>query len=389
MKENVFGRRVRVRTPGMDVMAYLPRGSDEETQAWPGQRIALEGYLREPRPARRPGGFDEAAFLRDQGVSCVFRARRLEAIDAAVPWRWRPFFWAEKAHRSVHRALRESFAPQDASVLEGMLLGYKGRLDRKTNRAIQDAGVMHLLVPSGAKVALVLVFMASAASFLRLGPKTRLLAMALGAGFYVLVVGREPPYTRAYLAALAVLGAQILERETQGFQALILSALVILVWNPADILSVGFQMTYAAVLGVLVAMPARRTPSGRRRPLRAAARALLVSLAVQIMLAPILARVFGRISLVGVLANAVLVPASIPLFASGFLAWALHVLSWRLLSAAVVEAAVVMTRGFVWACRAFASIPGAAVSTRPWPPLAVAAYYAAALGVLAVLSNYV
>ncbi|MDD5628558.1 MAG: ComEC/Rec2 family competence protein, partial [Elusimicrobia bacterium] len=103
-----------------------------------------------------------------------------------------------------------------------------------------------------------------------------------------------------------------------------------------------------------------------------------VSVIVQIMLWPIFANTFGRGSVVGVLANLVLVPSSGLFMAAGFIAW---------LSGAWLPSGPVLgclARLFVATCRAFASLPGAAVDLSPMSPPALAVYYLLAASLLLV-----
>ena len=366
-----------------EIFAYLPKRRPENENLRPGRRIALWGRLRPPRWPRNPGEFDERGFCSDRGVAFLLQAKRLEILDGSIPWRWLPWAWAEAAHRSIHRMLTQALPLSAASVWEGILLGYKGSLPGSINRDIQDAGVMHLLVPSGAKMAFVLALCLWTSSRLGLGPWMRALVAAVAGGFYALVVGAEPPYLRAYGCALVGFMAKQLERDPLGFQAVILSAFGILLLNPRELFSAGFQMTYAAILGVMIAMPRWKVPGRWSWPIQTVVRLSMISFVVQLMLWPILAWIFGRVSVIGLAANAVLVPASGVYMAVGFAAWLLYGISSSLFQG-VVPCLGFMARIFQQVCSIFAACPGAAWSVGPvaWPW--TVAFYLAAIGLLAI-----
>ena len=230
------------------LMVYLRR---TERPA-PGQVVLLRGRLRRPLWPRNPGGFDEGAFLEERGAALVLHASRAEVLEER-PWRWLPWAWGDAVHRSIHDYLAGRFDRDTAGVLEGLLVGFKGRLSRELDRAIQDSGTMHLVAPSGAKVAFIL----AAALWLcgRLRPLQRWLAASLAGGLYLLVVGPEPPYVRAYGMFLTLFGAYLSERDSGAFQGFVISALFMLAAQPRCLFTAGFVLTALAMLGILVALP--------------------------------------------------------------------------------------------------------------------------------------
>ena len=364
------------------VMAYLPPEDPLTPRLLPGARARLQGRLRLARSPANPGEFDEREFLEERGAAFIFAARKVLLAEASVPWRELPWAWASRVHRSIHRYLEGRFPTERAAVLEGFLLGYKGRLSPETNRAVQDAGVMHLLVPSGAKVAFALGLALLLGGWLGIPRPLRFAAAAALGGFYVLIVGGEPPYTRAYFCGLAMMLAYALERESGAFQGIALAALATLIVDPRDLFSAGFQMTYAAVLGLQLSLPRWRLPHRWPRWLRLTIGALLASFVVQLMLWPTFAAYFGRGSLAGLFANILLIPASGAVMGSALLAWGFSILRAAPAEALAAWAAAGLLDVFLAACRFFAGLPYAAVDLAPMPAAAVAAYYLAAFGLL-------
>jgi len=276
--------------------------------------------------------------------------------------------------------LRALLPADRARLLEGFTLGYKGALAPKLKRAIQDAGLIHWLVPSGAKVALALALTAWLAAKLRLGPTAAALGAAAAGGSIVLAAGGEPPYWRAWSAAVILLGARTLGRETDAFQALLAAAWLELLLRPRDLFTAGFQMTYAAVAALLAFGPAlwRACARASPRPLRLLLAGLGASAAVQAALWPLFADTFGRGSRIGVVVNALAAPAGPLLAAAG---WALWAASFAGRSAAVLAPAVSAALGlFERLCVAAAAVPGAATPLAAWPWTSTAAYYLALLG---------
>ena len=350
------------------LQAYLPKGQDW-TGLRPGMPVELRGDLRLPRAPGNPGEFDERGFLEDRGACAVLAADELRILGPP-PWDWLPKSWAEGARQSMERFFKRTLPEHEAHIFSGLCLGYKGPLRKDWNRAIQDSGTIHLIVPSGAKTAFVMIAVALLATLARMHTFIIFLFSLSIGGFYTLMVGAEAPYTRAFWGGMAIWLCRLYGRDSGAFQATLLAASLTLLWDPKELFGAGFQMTYAAVLGLVLAMPSIQDASrALPRRLRGPVQVLAVSVIVQAMLWPVFANTFGRGSLAGVLANLLLVPASAPLMAAGFCAW----LSGPELPSGPLLC--LLARAFVRVCQTFAALPGAATDLSPWSTPAVVSYY--------------
>jgi len=387
LKEDSRGAKVFVQAESLrgrpfdqKLIAYLPRGpADRDLR--PGMPVELVGRLRLPRPARNPGEFDEKAFLHDRGTSWIMSVESLR-VTGRVSKPWLAKAWAEGARQSLETFLRKTLPQDEARVFSGLLLGFKGPLRRDWNRAVADAGAMHLLVPSGAKVAFVMLAVFAVALRLGFYPGQRFALAMLVGGFYTLMVGADAPYTRAFWAAAALGACQLAGRDSGAFQAMCLAALVTLIWEPRELFGAGFQMTYAAVIGLVLAMPRiQKLWPGAPRWLRSLMCVAAVSVLVQVMLWPIFANIFGRGSLIGVLANMVLVPSSGLMMAAGFGAWFIGSCSTAA-QPCLGGCLSALARLFVRVCQLFSSLPGAAVDLAPMSLTEVIVYYDLVFSVL-------
>jgi competence protein ComEC len=242
-----------------------------------GQRIALDCHLHRPTGFRNPGGFDYPAHLARRGILVVGRARadRVVAVTADDP----P--WPVRARRWAVGQLGAHLPPPSAALLAGLLLGERAQLDPEIEDAFRRAGVVHVLAVSGFNVALV-----ASCVFLLLGavgvPRR---ASAVGAALaivgFAMVVGTEPSVVRATVMGLTVLGAIILDRESQLLNALALAGLLLLAWRPEDLWDPGFQLSFAATTGIVWLVPCAAKALRDRGLPRGLAVALAVSLTAQ------------------------------------------------------------------------------------------------------------
>jgi len=213
---------------------------------------------------------------------------------------------------------------RDAGLLRSLLLGERGPLDARLTRAFVDTGTVHLLVISGFNVGLIALLLEWLFRLLGLPWRWRLLWSAAGLGLFCLLTGVQPPVARATLMAWVVLGALGLDRTVSWPNTLAAAALAILWVNPTQLFEPSFQLSFGAVLSLLVFAPRAYAwldrALGWLRPdwfRRYAAASLSGTAAVWAGLSPVLAWYFRLLSLVSLLANLIVGPLMSALVVAG------------------------------------------------------------------------
>jgi competence protein ComEC len=259
-----------------------------------GQRVAVVTRLHAVTGFRNPAGFDSAAHLRRAGVRVVgsTRADRVIAVDTPDP----P--WPVRIRRAARAAMEQALPAASAALLGGLLLGDRSGLPPEIDAAFRRAGVYHVLAVSGFNVALVAGAVWALLTLMRAGPRfAATVAMAAVVAFG-LVAGLEPSVLRAVVMGVVVLGARLLDREASVVNSLALAMLIILIARPEDLHDPGFQLSFAATAGIVLAPLPRSLVLG----------GLAVSLAAQLAVLPITLVHFNQLSLIGPLANLAVVP---------------------------------------------------------------------------------
>jgi competence protein ComEC len=320
----------------------------------PPQGSLLEAVttVRLPRPAK--GGFDERTWLRHQGIHVVLRADRWKIVGrrgglAGIGDRLRSAL-AHSIARGLHGARR--------GVVAGVVLGDEQALSEGLRTRFRASGLYHLLAVSGQNVALVAAGVLALAWLLGL-PRWVGQVGAIGAiASYVLAVGAQPSVVRAGVAGVLGSLAWLAARPADRWYFLCLGALVLLAWNPYDVLDAGFQLSFVAVCAIFVLVPRlARVLEGYPLPAKLAA-AVAVSTACGLITAPVLWLQFHAVPLLTVPANALAEPAVAPLL---YLAFAAGLTSLLFPPAAT---AIAWLNGWCAAylagcARLFGSLPGA------------------------------
>jgi competence protein ComEC len=314
-----------------------------------GDRAAFTAALAEPFNYAIPGNLDWRNYLAGRGIGAEARGGRLEIIKKA-PF---PISLAASFRARALKTFEDNFTADQASVLAGVVLGEKKSVSEELKTAFQDSGAMHLLVASGSNVGFVTFLVYFLCSRFRIGKKySGLLAFAC-AGFYVLVAGLEAPLVRGYVMYSAALAGYLLDRDSGIFQGLVIACLAILCIEPSSLFDAGFQMSFIASYGITVGMTLWDGLIRLKGPALTLVRILLVSFFAQAGLYPLMALYFHKVSLVSIVSNVLLVPASGVIMGLGF-ATLLVSAPAKLFSAVKALTGFVLA-AFIWLIKWFAA----------------------------------
>lgn len=198
---------------------------------------------------------------------------------------------------------------QQYAVIAAMTLGDKSALSQATKDQYAISGASHVLALSGLHLGIVYTIL----TFLFGGRKRRSrvgqAVVVCAVWSYALLVGLPASVVRAATMLTIYSCCLLLRREQASVNALALAALVMLVANPLSLWDVSFQMSFLAVLGIVVYQPRFfRLCRPACKPLRWAWGMVTVSLAAQLTTAPLVAYYFGRFSCYFLLTNFIVVP---------------------------------------------------------------------------------
>ena len=144
------------------------------------------------------------------------------------------------------------------SVASALILGYKDDIDAQLKSAYSSAGAMHVLAVSGLHVGVIFLIFNQLLLFLnkiKYGKYVKGILLILILWVYALLTGLSPSVMRAATMFSFIVGAKITGIHSNFFNTLAASALTLLLINPLLIMEVGFQLSYLAVIGIVVIQP--------------------------------------------------------------------------------------------------------------------------------------
>ncbi|MCS7220098.1 MAG: DNA internalization-related competence protein ComEC/Rec2 [Anaerolineae bacterium] len=278
-----------------------------------GDRVRASGLLRIPP---RLGDFDYRAYLARQGVHSVIDRSRVERLSrgGGSPVLRALYHMRRQAQLAITRLMPEPAA----ALLSGILLGIGSSIPSALYDTFNATATSHILVISGFNITIVAG--ALTASLGRLVGRRRATPLVLlGITLYVLLVGADAAVVRAgIMGGLGILAWQ-LGRQSTALVSLAASALVMTAINPLTLWDLGFQFSAMATLGLILFVPPLQTKaeSWLSQALSNARAAhvgaflndgLIVTLAAQLTTAPLVAYYFGRLSLISLFTNFLILP---------------------------------------------------------------------------------
>jgi competence protein ComEC len=231
---------------------------------------------------------------------------------------------ADRIRARADAALGRGIPAREAELARGFVLGEDERIDRVTREDFRRSGLAHLLAVSGQNVALLALLAMPLLAALGIPLRARLVWVLGLIAVYVPLAGAGASIQRAAVMGALALLATLAGRRASRLYALALAAIVTLAIDPRIAADVGWQLSFAAVLGILLlASPLREAIAariGRRGWRRALAEGAAMTTAATIATAPLMAFHFGALSATTLLANLLALPAVAPAMWLGMLA---------------------------------------------------------------------
>lgn len=284
----------------------------------PGQRVMLSAHLQPPSSPAEPGGWDFRRSAWFSGLGAVGYSRTpvlvvapAERMDLALA--------AHRARMALSRAVQSHIPGQSGAIAAALMTGDRSAISEATNAVMRASNLYHIISISGLHMGMLagFVFAALRIGFAATGrlaliwPTKKISAVValVAASLYLWLAGPEVATQRAYLTVAVMLLAVLVDRRALSLRTVALAALLLLVLRPESLLEPGFQMSFAATVGLVLGHGwwlgwSRRVP-WLLRPLLAL---LFTSVIAALATGPIAAAHFNRASGYGLIANLLVVP---------------------------------------------------------------------------------
>lgn len=304
---------------------------------WPkeitaGDRVAVRTTLFRPGGYQNPGGFNYQQFLAEKNIRVTGRVIspiHIAPVNHSFTLGENFFYWPQRLRTKISATIDKSVSKRFAPLYKAVLIGDRSAIDDRMLELFKAGGCMHILAISGLHMGIISAFLycvffwlltrsewlimnipvRKAAALLCLAPLT----------LYMLIGGANTPVVRSFLMSAVVILCLCVNRRKHPITIVSLAALIILIINPQSLFSASFQLSFAAVTAIIIALPilteyqkqksgSEIQPTFLQKSKIWLLAALFISLTATIGVLPLLLYHFNRFSLVGPLANLIVEP---------------------------------------------------------------------------------
>jgi competence protein ComEC len=298
------------------IIVYFKKDSSAEMRAIDyGSQIIFNRALQEIRNSGNPGAFDFKRYSLFQGITHQVFLQPAEFIqlkERNTNVYQRIFYPARQEVLDILRA--NINGPKELGLAEALLVGYKNDLDKTLVQSYSNTGVVHVIAISGLHIGLiywVLLLLFRPLRTLKHANWLQPFLVIAGLWGFSLLAGGQPSVLRSAVMFTCIVAAQSFARQSSIFNTLAFSAFVLLCYNPYWLWDAGFQLSYSAVLSIVIFMkPIYNWFYVKNKILDHVWKLNAVTLAAQILTLPVSIYHFHQFPNYFMLANIVAVPLS-------------------------------------------------------------------------------
>lgn len=269
-----------------------------------GEKLTLKGKIRKPFSSTNPSQFDYSSYLRNFNTFTTTYANysdiKIEKDSLSLKWRFLQYL--NNTRNRILKVHSQFLKSPNLEILGGIVFGDDAVAPPDyIKTSFINSGLLHILAASGMNVAFIFTFWFIILKFLKVPYKPRVLTGMLVVILYTLMTGLGASVIRAALMLLFVLAGKLIDRDTHSVSLLSLVAVLMLIYNPAYINDVSFQLSFFVTFGLLttanfLSKKFEKIPDWIKAP-------VLIPIVAQIWIAPIQMFYFNTFSLYSVLAN--------------------------------------------------------------------------------------
>ena len=269
-----------------------------------GEKLTIKGKIRKPFSSTNPSQFDYSSYLRNFNTFTTTYANysdiKIEKDSLSLKWRFLQYL--NNTRNRILKVHSQFLKSPNLEILGGIVFGDDAVAPPDyIKTSFINSGLLHILAASGMNVSFIFTFWFIILKFLKVPYKPRVLTGMLVVILYTLMTGLGASVIRAALMLLFVLAGKLIDRDTHSVSLLSLVAVLMLIYNPAYINDVSFQLSFFVTFGLLttanfLSKKFEKIPDWIKAP-------VLIPIVAQIWIAPIQMFYFNTFSLYSVLAN--------------------------------------------------------------------------------------
>ena len=319
-----------------------------------GKTVKLRGTAEKFERAHNPGNFDQRQYYEKQNIYGMVFSEEILGVGGKTDW------LSERLYRlkqSWKTKLTDAMGEKNGAILSAILLSEKREMDAEIKELYQKNGIGHILAISGLHISFI------GLSVYHLFRKMGSPYIVAGAGasvllfLYVLMIGFSVSVMRAAIMLLIRIGADVTGRVYDMATALFFAGAVTVLLQPLYLIDAGFLMSYGAIFGILIVLPAMEKLFLCKSKI---IKGMYASAAINLMLFPVLLHFYFEFPTYSVFLNMLVIPMMSWVLGAGLIG-SLFLGLVPPIGRLLVKGCKVLLELFEWMSRLTGRLPGARI----------------------------
>lgn len=238
------------------IILYFNKDTLLKNQLKYGKALLIKNNISKIYNSGNPGGFNYAAYCYQKGIhyQAFLKSNQYLVVDFEHKSLFKNFIL--NLRKSVLNILNSNIkSKNELAVAEALLIGYREELDRDLVKAYSNTGVVHIIAISGLHLGMIyalIIFLFKSIEKRRIVKFVKPLVIIAVLWIFTFVAGMAPSILRSAIMFTIIALGESFNKKNNIYNNLALSALIILVINPYSLWDVGFQLSYTAVLSIVM-----------------------------------------------------------------------------------------------------------------------------------------
>ena len=215
-----------------------------------GDEVSIYGKYELPNQARNYKGFDYREYLKTLKIIGTVKANKVTIIkNNSINYFFTKIYKLKICFSKKVNNMKLS--KDEKSILKGILLGDKSEIDEEIITDFSDSNISHILAISGMHISYVILIISFVFNRL-LGKHFSKIVISFFVFIYMCLTGFPVTFVRAGISGIVLIMSNFFYRKNDIWQSLSISLLIILIYNPFSILNIGLQLSYSAIIGIII-----------------------------------------------------------------------------------------------------------------------------------------
>ena len=302
IEEKEYNYTFTIRTKDDYFLVNLKKNKEEISLEY-GDKLQISGEYQEPNKARNYKGFDYKNYLKINKIYGIIRVDLYTNIIIKHQKNLSNFkLLIHKIREKLKQNIQELLTKETYALGIGILIGDNSRINEKIVEDFKNSNLSHMLAVSGAHINYVVLTVSILCTKKRAGIKAQRVVTIMMMLFFMELTQMTSSVVRAGISCIIYMLASLLYRKADVINAMAISTLLILLNNPFKLFDIGFQLSYAGTLGIILFCKLINIPL-KNKLLKYLKDSIIISISANIFIIPIMMYQFNTISLTFILSN--------------------------------------------------------------------------------------